>query len=389
MSEIIESMGIEQEIECGNAPIPLKRLKSARTIQKEKWSPLRWLTDKASAKEPLINYYDEEYFGEITIGTPPQSFLVIFDTGSSDLWVASALCSSPACDQHAKFQSKNSTTYRDGGQSFNVDYGTGGLSGIIGIDEVTVQNIIIKNQQFGESTSEPGSAFLDMPYDGILGLAYPSMAIKGVTPVFDNMINQHLVDEPMFSVYMTGYVDSSGEGDGGELVFGGYDPTRFCGSLNWTPVTNQFYWQIHLDKVTFGDQVFCSEGCQAFVDTGTTQLVGPTADVNQIQSIIGAGDTDADGLNAVDCSTLNIMPPIIYTIGGIQYKLSPRHYIMRDDNECSSGFLALDVDNGQGPMWILGDVFLRRFYSVYDRGNNRVGFAKAIHRPQQTLLREL
>ena len=63
----------------------------------------------------------------------------------------------------------------------------------------------MSNQQFAESISEPGKVFLDAEFDGILGLAYPSLAVEGVTPVFDNMIAQNLVELPMFSVYMSTY----------------------------------------------------------------------------------------------------------------------------------------------------------------------------------------
>lgn len=63
----------------------------------------------------------------------------------------------------------------------------------------------MNNQQFAESISEPGKAFLDAPFDGVLGLAYPSLAVDGVTPVFDNMMAQNLVELPIFSVYLSTY----------------------------------------------------------------------------------------------------------------------------------------------------------------------------------------
>lgn len=63
----------------------------------------------------------------------------------------------------------------------------------------------MSNQQFAESISEPGKAFLDAAFDGILGLAYPSLAVDGVTPVFDNMMAQNLLELPIFSVYMSSY----------------------------------------------------------------------------------------------------------------------------------------------------------------------------------------
>ncbi|XP_007523180.1 cathepsin E isoform X2 [Erinaceus europaeus] len=210
-----------------------------------------------SANEPLINYLDMEYFGTISIGSPQQNFTVIFDTGSSNLWVPSMYCTSPACKTHARFFPSQSNTYSALGNQFSIQYGTGSLSGIIGADQVSVEGLTVAGQQFGESVSEPGQTFVNAEFDGILGLGYPSLAVGGVTPVFDNMMSQNLVDLPMFSVYMSS--DPEG-GLGSELIFGGYDHSHFSGSLNWVPVTKQGYWQIALDSMLWNVSIAMS--CQ-------------------------------------------------------------------------------------------------------------------------------
>uniref|UniRef100_A0A8C0JWD0 Cathepsin E n=1 Tax=Canis lupus dingo TaxID=286419 RepID=A0A8C0JWD0_CANLU len=249
-------------------------------------------TMNQDTNEPLINYLDMEYFGTISIGSPPQNFTVIFDTGSSNLWVPSVYCTSPACKTHAKFYPSQSNTYSALGNQFSIQYGTGSLSGIIGADQVNVEGLVVVGQQFGESVTEPGQTFVNAEFDGILGLGYPSLAVGGVTPVFDNMMAQNLVDIPMFSVYMSS--DPEG-GTGSELIFGGYDHSHFSGNLNWVPVTKQGYWQIALDAIQVGGTVmFCSEGCQAIVDTGTSLITGPSDEIKQLQNAIGAEPMDGE-----------------------------------------------------------------------------------------------
>ncbi|KAK1152170.1 hypothetical protein AOXY_G31399 [Acipenser oxyrinchus oxyrinchus] len=324
----------------------------------------------------MSSIFQAEYYGEISIGTPPQNFTVIFDTGSSNLWVPSGLCSGQACKAHHRYNSSDSVTYQVDGGPFSIQYGTGSLAGILGIDLVTVEGIAVSNQQFGESMIEPGSTFVDANFDGILGLGYPTIAAGGATPVFDNMMAQNLVEKPIFSVYLNRNPDYS---SGGELIFGGFDPSHFSGELHWVPVTKQGYWQILVDNIKVnGEVMFCSGGCQAIVDTGTSMLTGPTADITALQQALGASPLD-EGTYAVECGSINVLPDLTFTINGAEFTLNPAAYMMEESGGlCARRFQGKDIPPPVGPLWILGDVFIGQFYSVFDRGNNRVGLAKAV-----------
>ncbi|XP_044871269.1 pepsin A-like [Mauremys mutica] len=322
------------------------------------------LANKA-ASEPLTNYMDAEYYGTISIGTPAQDFSVIFDTGSSNLWVPSVYCSSPACTNHKRFNPSDSSTYQATSENVSVQYGTGSMTGILGYDTVQVSSIVDTHQIFGLSETEPGSFFYYAPFDGILGLAFPSISSSGATPVFDNMMNEGLVSQDLFSVYL-----SSDDQSGSFVMFGGIDSSYYSGNLNWIPLSNETYWQITMDSITMnGETIACSGGCQAIIDTGTSLLVGPSTGISNIKSYIGADN----GTVRISCSATSSLPNIVFTINGIEFPVPASAYIIDSSGSCSPGFEGIPTSYGQ--QWTLGDVFIRQYYVVFDRANNQVGLA--------------
>ncbi|XP_043572468.1 pepsin A-like [Chiloscyllium plagiosum] len=334
-------------------------------------------TDALAAKEPLINYLDLSYFGTISIGTPPQSFIVIFDTGSSNLWVPSGYCTSAACNDHRKFNPQASSTFQLSNKYVSIRYGTGSMTGVLGYDTVRVSSIGITHQEFGLSTSEPGTFLYYAKFDGILGLAYPNIAASAATTVFDNMMSEHLVTQPLFAFYLTRQDGQSGS----EVVFGGVDPNHYTGEINWVPVTQEGYWQILVDSVKINGQIVaCHGGCQAIVDTGTSLIVGPSSPIQTIQNMIGAR-LESYSMYVVDCRMLPSMPYVTFTINGIDYPLSPSAYVLQRNingaESCMSGFSSMALPVSE-QLWILGDVFIGVYYSIFDRGNNRVGLARAV-----------
>ncbi|XP_071799853.1 lysosomal aspartic protease-like [Asterias amurensis] len=333
-------------------------------------------------QEPLHNYFDAEYYGTINIGTPSQTFLVIFDTGSSNLWIPSSKCpsSDKACQSHKQYDHSKSSTYYPNGTALEIHYGTGSMTGFLSTDIVDVQTVQVVNQTFGESTSEPGDVFLDVDFDGILGMGYPTIAVDGATPVFNSMVQQGLLDKPVFSFYLDRNTKDS---KGGELIIGGSDPQYYRGRFTYAPVTKKGYWQFAVDGVSVNGKSMCGAGCQAIADTGTSLITCPSDDCTKLNDYIGAKMNPQTGQFMLDCNTISKLPDIVFVISHVKMPLTWKDYVIMEPDSsgaktCMSAFTPADVPPPSGPLWILGDVFLGRYYAEFDVGNDRVGFAQAV-----------
>lgn len=343
------------------------------------------LTKKYSATNgtivPLTDYQDAQYYGPISIGTPPQSFKVVFDTGSSNLWVPSSKCPKTviACLLHSKYDSSKSSSYKANGTTFEIQYGSGSMKGFLSEDTVTLGGLAVKNQVFAEATDEPGLAFDFAKFDGILGLAFDTISVDKVVPVFYNMVDQKLSDG-LFSVWLS--KDPKGQ-SGGELLFGGIDKERYNGSIEYIALTSKTYWEFSMDDVKLGNNSLslCNGGCKVIADTGTSLIAGPTQQIEALNSKLGAITIHGEGIFP-SCDVLNTLPTITIVLNGKDYELTPNDYVLQvttfGKTECLSGFMGIDIPSPPGPLWILGDVFISSYYTVFDFTNSRVGFAKAI-----------
>lgn len=330
--------------------------------------------------ERLTNFMDAQYYGVISIGTPPQEFTVLFDTGSSNLWVPSIHCSffDLACWVHRRYNSKKSSTYVQNGTEFSIRYGRGSLSGFISEDTVSIAGLPVPGQRFGEAVKQPGITFAVARFDGVLGMAYPSISVANVTPVFDSAMAAKLLPQNIFSFYINRDPTAA---VGGELMLGGTDPQFYTGDLHYVNVTRKAYWQINMDGVVVGNQLtLCKSSCQAIVDTGTSLIVGPSQEIRALQKAIGALPLFM-GEYIIKCEKIQSLPVISFNIGGRMFNLTGEDYIMKESqmgtSVCISGFMAMDIPPPAGPLWILGDVFIGRYYTVFDRNADRVGFATA------------
>ncbi len=323
---------------------------------------------------PLTNYLNAQYFTEIGLGTPEQKFKVILDTGSSNLWVPSSKCSSIACYLHRKYESKESSSFKKNGTKFAIEYGSGSLSGFISQDTLTIGDLNITKQDFAEATQEPGLAFAFGKFDGILGLAYDTISVNQVVPPIYNAISQGLLDEPKFAFYLG---DSGKSSDGGVATFGGIDNAYFTGNLVNLPVLRKAYWEVAFDSLTLGNETAELQNTGAVIDTGTSLLTFPTGLADILNSEIGAKKSWS-GQYTINCDARDNLPDLTLTLAGYNFTIGPHDYILELSGSCISAFTPMDFPGPVGPIAILGDAFLRRFYSVYDIGKNTVSLGKAV-----------
>lgn len=197
---------------------------------------------------------------------------------SSNLWVPSKTCNSAACKLHSRYDSLASTTYKANGSSFEIHYGSGAIHGTVSTDDLTIGTLKIKAQNFAETRLtlafgksvdrfQKRSAAFNLPvlrFDGVLGLGYDTLSVNRITPPFYSMINQGLIDEPVFSFRI-----GSSEDDGGEAVFGGIDHAAYIGKLAYVPVRHGRSWEVELEMISWGDDVFELDASVAAIDTGT------------------------------------------------------------------------------------------------------------------------
>ncbi|GAA6002934.1 hypothetical protein JCM10207_001904 [Rhodosporidiobolus poonsookiae] len=363
-----------QEIEKRNVANE-KRMK--RTVDKRAPSGNVALTDYFSGGN------DAAYFGGIGIGTPAQSFDVIFDTGSADLWVPSSSSSS----SHTKFNADASSTSESSTASWDITYGTGSSEGHLARDTVTAGSYSATQQIFAVADSV-ADVVDSLPSDGIMGMAFSTIASSGAPTFFENLITQGSVSQQVFSYYMTRASDSTtktkGTIAGGELCIGCIDSSKYTGSLNYVPVSSQSYWSIPSDGINIDGTVVSGTSMTAAIDTGTTLIYVPTSVAKALYAKLG-GTSAGNGEYHVPC--VSTFSSIGLSFGGQTYNIPLSDVFLgyasaSNTNECILGIFGQDLYDANGKeVAIIGNLFLKAVYSVFSYsqgGSPAVGFAESI-----------
>ncbi|CAD7959077.1 unnamed protein product [Amoebophrya sp. A120] len=411
------------------------------------------------------------YFGQIYLGTPPQEFSVVFDTGSGNLMVPAKDCHSSPCFSHRRYDSRQSATAKEinfdgtsvssarNSDSFilrnyaaedadavfmakesknshpeavdrdvlTVTFGTGEISGVFVRDEICLtskgavedRNNFCSFGNFVTAVKETNEPFEDFAFDGVLGLSLPEMSQGSDFNFLNTMLSSGGTRNSgmVFSVFLS---DDS-EAEQSEITFGSYKPEHIASSeksLFWVPVSRPTgYWQVEMRDIAIDSrrQNLCSASspflaniqlgavnsknlrsfsddrhsyeeaalvptttstCQVALDTGTSQLAGPSAVVEELRRRLDVKP---------DCSNYDSLPTLGFVLGERILNLDPEDYVERTGEEsgstvsCDLSLMTIDVPPPNGPLFIFGDPFLRKFYTVYDSNERRIGFAAAKH----------
>jgi hypothetical protein len=316
----------------------------------------------------IQDFQNAMYYGEIEVGTPGQKINVVWDTGSSNLWVPNTRPWA-ATTWHNIYDHKKSSTYAANGTEFKIMYGSGPVAGFYSSDTVSFSGFKLDDYTFAEINdySGLGIAYRVGKFDGILGLGFDSISVGHVPTVMSELLASKQLDEPVFGFYL-------GNNAVGELEFGGVDSKHYTGDFTYVPLKSATYWEVELDGIKLGSDSM-STTKKAIVDSGTSLLAGPTAEVNAIAAKLGATSV-AGKAWGVDCS--KELPDFTFTVGGKDWVLKKEDLILQQSGStCVLGLQGIDIPAPNGPLWIMGDVFMRKYYCKFDWAQKRVGFAVA------------
>ncbi|KAJ7488290.1 acid protease [Mycena latifolia] len=334
---------------------------------------------------PLADFFlgtDLQWFGNITVGTPPQTVSVVFDTGSSDLEVASTLCGT-SCDNQVKFDPSKSSTFVDGGKNASITFATGA-----GVDPVVGANYRLDLRQATDTLgigglSAPGvtiflitnqtAKFAIDPFSGIQGLDANATGFLG------GLISQGLPS--LFSLFLTRKAVGHAE-----LTLGGIDPTKFKGKLTYAsvPADSPPTWSLDSPQLSVNGKTtpLLNATRNVIFDSGTSNILFPTDTANAMYAIISpdivpyAPEPGAYGIACDKISTLPAVIDITFTAqNGSPFNLTIPSSELNVGPFTDNPDICQTLINAFDGLSLVGGSLLKHYYSVWDVGRQRMGFA--------------
>ncbi|KAG8879642.1 hypothetical protein FRB97_001553 [Tulasnella sp. 331] len=339
------------------------------------------------------------YYTSIQVGTPPVSYNVVVDTGSSDLWLAATQAGGQGGGggfgggqtgpTAPLYSSTGSSTFNSTGSTqFQITYLGGDTAGNTARDTVTMGGLTVDQQIFGVATQQSGDT-LPSETTGLIGMAWQAIAQIG-TPWWQTSAETSAWAQPLFAFALARDDNPTSAADipGGSFTIGDVDTTQFKGGIEYTdiPTNEQSWWLLPMSQITLNGQAFPLDGALSAIDTGTSLMGGPQDSTDAFyQQIPGAtaGTGENAGYYFYPCSTV---VNVTVSFGGTNWPIDPADFTSatEDRNTCMGALFAAESGSGTpvtgaqtsiSPTWILGDTFLKNVYSVYRFNPPSVGFA--------------
>ncbi|KAG8717153.1 Type I transmembrane sorting receptor [Ceratobasidium sp. 394] len=324
-------------------------------------------------KEPLTDEDEDSFWaGTISIGTPAQSFLIDFDTGSADLWVPSSSCTSSGCSTHHKYNSsKSSTASKKHGRLFSILYKDGSAAfGPVYRDTVAVGGLNVTGQYFSPVISV-SSSFSSDKSDGVMGLAFSSISRIHAPTFLENLYSQGKISNSTFGFRLAS--------SGSELYLGGADTAKYTGNITYASLTSKTYW---LTSGSAGAGNTTAYTGPMVIDSGTTIILGSTESVSAFWSKLGGKACHPSvcgkkGFYTFPCSSI---PQVFFTFGGRKFPVSTNDINLGATNKSGKTCIGAIMGSSGLPdnAWIVGDTFMKNVYTIFDEANSRVGFATPV-----------
>jgi len=315
--------------------------------------------------ESLVNNHNTRLFGTVHIGNPPQEFQVIFDTGSSNFWVPGHTCQ--GAGNRKTFKPHLSKSFTPIDKKISLQYGKGGAAGNLGKDHVKIAGMNVSNVTFARLTNLNGMGE-NSNFDGIIGLSFPDIAAGKVPTFLELLLEQGLIEDASFSFYMS--PNSSA------VILGGVDPRYHVGPFRYFPVREDGYWNVEVESVRVGHSFFDNQQDSDLVvmfDTGTSRII-----VGKKMLAFILKETKLKEQITYSKKVLKTLPTIKIEANEELISIPPEAYMMCDDQSC---FLGIKTSPGipSQNLIVLGDIFLKTYYTHFDYGNMRVGIARPAH----------
>ncbi|KAJ5502201.1 hypothetical protein N7463_005075 [Penicillium fimorum] len=341
--------------------IPVRRDDGYKIVESHKPS----LPNSAPLNQDGTDY---SYFSPVHVGSQKKEMWMAIDTGAPNTWVFGSNCVESVCARHHKFDGSESTSYTTDGSTFSLFYGSGKVDGKMGKDTISIAGLEV-SQTFGQANNA-SETFQSYPFDGILGLGRSHTAGWNLPSFMDLVAEKKLIKSNLVGFSLSRSADG---GKDGEINFGDVDTTKFDGTIKYT-ATNDKIWSIPVDDVYVNGKSCNFSGKSATIDTGTTYLLIPPADAKALFSLVPDASQQPSNKNnyLIPC---NSTATIEFEFSGVKYNISPKDYIGNAESDGSDYCISTIVGYASnGANWLVGDVFLKNVYTVFDFDNGQIGF---------------